>query len=208
MILAESSEKQVAAATNDKKMQYRRVQFDVHEIAPDAPAGEWGVSIPRGKCKVQPTQKDKWPMLIVPVRLDTTEEEEDVFTKALGTELAVFITFFGEEMPRPANLTKLRLRELCEAADVDLDLVPKELGDDPESDLQELIRALEGKKFTAWTIIKTRKDTGEENTELRFQNPNKTLSTPNDEEEEEERPQRGAKKKTPAKSTNGSAKRR
>ena len=48
----------VAKATNEstqgKRMDYKRVSFDVNEIAPDAPGGEWGMSIPRGKCKVQP----------------------------------------------------------------------------------------------------------------------------------------------------------
>jgi len=134
-------------------------------------------------------------MLIVPVRLDSTDEEDDVFQKALGTELSSMIVFFGDEKARAARMSKLRLRQLCEAADVDLDVIPKELND-PENDLEELIRALEGKKFTAWTRLTTRKDTGETVTELLFQNPSKPLSAKeeSEEEEEEEEEERPAKK--------------
>jgi hypothetical protein len=174
----------------NKKMDYKRVKFDVNEITPDAPAGEWGVSIPRGKCKVQPTKEDRYPMLIVPVRLDSTAEEDDSFQRALGTELSSMIVFFGDEKARAARMSKLRLRQLCEAADVDLDIVPKELND-PENDLEELIRALEGKKFTAWTRLTTRKDTGETVTELLFSNPSKPLSAKEAEDEDDEDDEKG-----------------
>lgn len=168
-----------------KKMEYKRVSFDVNEIAPDAPAGEWGASIPRGKCKVQPTKEDRYPMLIVPIRLDSSEEEGEEFQKALGAELSSMIVFFGDEKARAARLSKLRLRQLCEAVDVDLDLVPKDL-DDPENDLDPLIRALEGKKLTVWTMLQTRKDTGEVTTEVRFQNPAKPLAAAKDEDDDDD----------------------
>ena len=74
------------AGNGQKKMEFKQVDFDVNEIAPDAPEGEWMMSIPRGKCKVQPTKEEKLPLLIVPVRLDSTEEEGDKFQKALGNE--------------------------------------------------------------------------------------------------------------------------
>jgi hypothetical protein len=172
-----------------KKMDYKQVEhFDVNEIAPDAPAGEWGVSIPPGKCKVQPTKEDKYPMLMVAVRLDKTEEDGEEFEKALGTVLTAMIVFFDDAKPRAARMSKLRLRQLCEAADVDLDVIPKKLTD-PENDLEPLIKALERKKFTAWTRHTTRKDTGEVVTDLVFQNPNAPMKVAGDEEDEpEERP--------------------
>jgi hypothetical protein len=200
----------MANESNQKKMEYKRVKFDVNEIAPDAPAGEWAVSIPRGKCKVQPTKEDRYPMLIVPIRLDGTEEDDETFQKALGAELSAMIVFFGDEKARAARMSKLRLRQLCEAADVDLDLVPKDL-EDPENDLEPLIRALEGKKFTAWTRLQTRKDTGEVTTELIFQNPNKALASADDDDDEDEDKPAGKKpapaKKKPAPSSNGSKRR-
>jgi len=200
--------------SNQKKMEYKRVKFDVNEIAPDAPAGEWKVSIPRGKCKVQPTKEDRYPMLIVPIRLEGTEEESETYTKALGAELSSMIVFFGDEKARAARMSKLRLRQLCEAADVDLDVIPKDL-EDPEADLEPLIRALEGKKFTAWTRLTTWKDTGEVTTELIFQNPNKTLAAAggdDDDEDDDDKPQRGGKsasaKKKPAPAAGNGARRR
>lgn len=176
-----------------QKMEYRKVKFDVNEIAPDAPAGEWSVSIPRGKCKVQPTKEDRFPMLIVPIRLESTEEDGEEYQKALGAELSSMIVFFDDTKARAARMSKLRLRQLCEAADVDLDVVPKAI--ESEDDLEPLIRALEGKKFTAWTRLTTRKDTGEVTTEVVFQNPSKPLAAVGaDDDDEDEAPQRGAPK--------------
>lgn len=168
-----------------KKMEYRKVSFDVNEIAPDAPAGEWKMSIPRGKCKVQPTREERFPMIIVPIRLEGTEEEGEKYEKALGTELSTFLVF-GGKTPQGERMAKIRIRQLCEAADVDLDLIPKEIGDDPQNELAEFIRALEGKKFTGWTIIKARKDTGEEVTELTFVNPSRTLSAATDDDDDDD----------------------
>lgn len=170
---------------SEKKMEYRKVKFDVNEIAPDAPAGEWRVSIPRGKCKVQPTKEDHYPMLIVPIRIDGTEEDGEEYTKAIGAELSTMIVFFGDEKARAARMSKIRLRQLCEAADVDLDVLPNDL-EDPENDLEPLIRALEGKKFTCWTRLTTRKDTGEVTTEIVFVNPNKPIAAKNDDDDERE----------------------
>ena len=192
-------------ATNaaTKKMEYRKVNFDVNEIAPDAPEGAWMVSIPRGKCKVQPTKEDKYPMLIVPIRLDKTEEDGDEFQAAIATELSVMIVFFSDTDGRKARLSKVRLRQLCEAADVDLDVIPKEIGDDPANELEPLIKELEGKKFQAWTVLQTRKDTGEVTTEIRFTDPDQKMSAARDddddieedEDEEEEEKARPRKKK-------------
>lgn len=190
-----------AGQDSGKRMEYRKVSFDIHEIAPDAPEGEWLVSIPRGKCKVQPTQKDSFPMLIVPVRLDGTEEEGEEFEKALGVELSSFLVF-GSSSPRGDRLNKLRIRQLCEAADVDLDVIPKEIGDDPPNELEGLIRALEGAKFTAWTKLQTRKDTGEVTSELSFVDPSNTLTASDDDDDEDDRSRRrsnGAGKKKASK---------
>ena len=134
-------------------------------------------------------------MLIVPVRLDKTDDDDEVHQKALGAELSTMIVFFGDEKARAARMSKLRLRQLCEAADVDLDVIPKRLTD-PENDLAPLIRALEGKKFTAWTKHTTRKDTGEVVTDLLFQNPKAPISSGNgDDDEDDDKPTaRGGKK--------------
>jgi hypothetical protein len=191
--------------TNSKgkgRMEFKKVDFDVHEIAPDAPKGEWDVSIPRGKCKVLPTKEEHYPMLIVPIRLDKTDEEGETFEKALGTELSVMIVFFGNEKARGARMAKLKLTQLCEAADVDLDVVPKSISSG--EDIADLVNALEGKKFKAWTTHRTRSDTGETLVDVHFKKPGglsaKGITAEDDEEDEEEedkpRAAKGGKGKT------------
>ena len=183
-----------------RKMDFKEVEYDINEIAPDAPEGEWTVTVPRGKCKVQPTKEDKYPMLIVPLRLDSYdgEEEGEEFEKALGTELSVMIVFFGNEKARAARMGKLRLRQLCEKADVDLDLVPKKIRA-PE-DLEDLINALEGKKFGIFTKHSVRKDTGETVVEVQFQKPGALTSNSGREDDEDEDTDKPTKGK-PAKKT-------
>lgn len=189
-----------------KRMDYKQVDFDVNEIAPDAPVGEWVGSVPRGKCKVQPTKEDHFPMLIVPVRLDSTEEEGDEHEKALGTELSTMIVFFDNTKPRAARMSKLRLRQLCEAADVDLDIIPKKLHD-PNNDLEPLIRALEGKKFSVWTRHQTRSDTGEVTTELLFRDPKAPISASSEDDEDEDEDEGKGKGRTAAKKATGKGRR-
>jgi hypothetical protein len=204
-----------AAKKNDqKKMQYKPVVYDVEDIAPDAPAGEWQMSIPRGKCKIQPTREDHFPMVVVPIRLDKTEEDEEIFEKALGTELTVFLVFGGKS-PRAERLSKLRVRQACELLDIDLDIIPKKLTENAEDELQPFVRALEGKKFTGWTILRDRSDTGETVTEVSFVNPSRALVATDSEEDDEDEGDaddeddtkpaaRGARKKT---TKNGKARR-
>lgn len=173
-------------ATN-KKIEYKAVDFDINEIAPDAPEGEWKMSVPRGKCKVQPTKEDHFPMIVMPVRLDKVSgenEDSETHTKAVGTELSTFLVF-GGKTPRGERMNKLRIRQVCELLDIDLDVIPKKITD-PENDLEPLIRELEGKKFVGWTAISTRRDTGEEVTDLVFVNPDKKLSRDDEDDEDED----------------------
>jgi hypothetical protein len=184
-------------ANAQKRMEYKPVNnFDVNEIAPDAPEGEWKATIPRGKCKVQPTREEKLPMIIVPIRLESTDESGEEFEKALGTELSVFLVF-GGRTAQGERMAKRRIKEVCEAADVDTDVIPKKITD-PPNDLDPFIRALEGKKLTVWTRVQTRKDTGEDTTEILFRDPNQALrradQDDDDEGDNEATPARGRKK--------------
>lgn len=169
-------------STNSKKMEYKKVKYDVNEILPDAPAGQWECVIPRGKCKVQPTKEDKFPMVVVPVRLEKTDEEGEEFQRALGTDLTSWLVF-GGNTPRAERMSKFRIRQFCEALDIDLDLIPKEIND-PENDFLQFIRAIEGKRFTAWTFVRNRTDTGEDVTELRFQDPSGPMRGKSDDDDD------------------------
>ena len=173
-------------------MEFKPVDFDIHEIPPDAPAGEWSASIPRNKCKIQPTNEHKLPMVIVPIRLDATEEDGDEFQRALGAELAVFLVFGGKDA-RAEKMAKLNIRQFCEAIDFDLDDLPKKITS--EDDLEAFVKAIEGKKLTVWTTVQVRRDTGEEVTNIKFSDP-KALKTPkggdeDDDDDEDEKPAKG-----------------
>jgi len=178
-------------AATAKRMEFKEVKFDVTQITPDAPAGEWEVSIPRGKCKIQGTKEDNLPMIIVPIRLDKTEEEGEEFQKALGAVISTFLVFGGKNSVAE-RMSKVRIRQLCEAAGIDLDEVPKVIRS--ADDLAGFVNLLEGKRFTAWTRLTERKDTGETVTDLMFTPPKGTPISNRDEEEEEEeeRPARKA----------------
>lgn len=174
-----------AARTQDKKMEFKRVEFDANDIAPDAPEGEWQMSVPRGKCKIQPTKEDKFPMVIVPIRLDKTDEDGDEFQRALGTDLSVFLVFGGKN-PRGERLNKLRIRQFCEALDIDLDIIPKVI--ESSDDLEPFVKAAEGKKFAGWTILNERKDTGEIVSEVRFTDPKRPLAAKGDDDDDDAPP--------------------
>jgi hypothetical protein len=185
----------LTAGNNNKgKMAFKPVDYDVNEIAPDAPEGAWNVSIPRGEIQIKSTKDDDFPVLYIPIRLDkyVGEEEGEQYEKALGTKLMLFITFFGNANPRADRMNKLRLRQLCEAADVDLETVPTKIRT-PE-DFAELVAGLEGKKFPAWTVHRVRKDTGETQVDMRFVKPGGLAASGGGDDEEEtetETPTRG-----------------
>lgn len=166
-----------------KKMEFKPVKFDVTEIAPDAPAGEWSMSIPRGKCKIQGTNKDNLPMIIVPIRLDKTEEDGEEFEKALGTELSTFLVF-GGATTRGERMSKLRIRQFCEILEIDLDDVPKDI--ESSDDLEPFVKLIEGKKFTAWTKLTERKDTGETVTDVIFVDPDRKLKAGADDDDDDD----------------------
>lgn len=171
------------ASQQQKKMEFKPVEFDIHEIPPDAPAGEWEASIPRNKCKVQPTNEHKLPMVIVPIRLDSTDEDGDEFQRALGAELAVFLVFGGKDA-RAEKMAKLNIRQFCEAINFDLDDLPKKITS--EDDLQAFVKAIEGKKLKVWTTVQTRRDTGEEVTNIKFADPKALKSSKSDEDDDDD----------------------
>jgi len=103
-------------------------------------------------------------MLIVPLRLESTDEDGEEFQTALGAKIALIIVFAGNDDPRVAALGRARLLQLCKATAINLDLIPRRMSG-PE-DLDPLMRALEGKRLVAHTRRLTRKDTGEPVTDV------------------------------------------
>ena len=176
------------ASTAGKKLDFKPVDFDVNKIAPDAPEAQWEATIPAGKIRIQPTKDDKFPMLIIPLRLDSCEEDGEIYQKALGTELSLMVVFFDDTKPRAARMSKLRLQQLCEAADVDREVVPTKIRS-PE-DFADFIAELERKKFTIWTKHNVDKNTNEVRVDVLLTKPG-ALRASNDDEEEDDKPAKG-----------------
>lgn len=130
----------------------------------DIPTGRWVASVPRGKCRLMPTPKERYPMLLVPLRLESTDEEGDEFEKALGAEILLSIVFAGDDNPRLATLSRERLLQLCGATAIDLDLIPRRMSG--TEDLDPFVRALEGKQLVVQTRRLIRRDTGKPVTDV------------------------------------------
>lgn len=179
----------MANGTAAQKIQFRPRKTST-EIRPDAPEGEWEALIPKGTCKVLVTQAGD-PRLVIPHKLEKAEDEKNESFQGSIVNLSVII--FDDEDPeklRGANMMKTRLRALCEAAEVEFaDVYPAEVKV-PE-DFDPLFRAIEGKRFTVWTVHSKRSSqSGEEiiDTEIRYKKPGSGLVTRSADSEEEERP--------------------
>ena len=173
----------------DKKLQFKPRKSSTENI-PDAPEGEWEALIPKGKCKVTVTQKLD-PRLIIPFKLEKAEDEKN--ETFLGSEVSMSVIIFDDsdnEKRRGANMMKDRLRNLCNACDVDFgDVYPTDI--ESEEDFKPLFSALEGKRLTIWTIHTTRQnDSGETitDTEIRFKKPGSGLVTKGADADDDDKP--------------------
>lgn len=161
---------------------------DLSEIPPDAPAGAWRA---KSSVKKAATSKDNYPMLIIEWSLleALTDGNED----AVGGRVADFVTFFPENH-KASRMSKMRLKAMCEALNVEL---PSISAIKSWADLEPLIDALSGLEAEIWTKLEERKDTGEKQTKVCYTEPGVPigkLRAVDDEEEEEEAPK--ASKKT------------
>jgi hypothetical protein len=169
------------------------------------PVGKWIDSImPRGRFKVTATKGEE-PMLNIPIKLGRADD--DANESYQGAEETLRIVFYSDtagEKTRAANMSKLRLRGLCEAVGVDYDGVyPASITS--EDDLNDLISALENKKIPEmWTTHREGKmPSGETtlNVDLHFREPGAGLMKAGgaggagEDEEEDDTPARGKAKK-------------
>jgi hypothetical protein len=186
---------------DDKKLAWKPRNTST-EIKPDAPEGEWEAQIPKGKCQVKVTQKGD-PRLIIPFKLVTANDEKNEAHQ--GAEVGFSVIIFDDEDPekrRGANMMKTRLRNLCNACDVDFGEVYPTTVEKPE-DFNDLFAAIEGKRLTIWTVNTKRvnETSGEEqtDTEIRFTKPGSGLVTKkadNDDDEDEKPAKKTAAKKS------------
>lgn len=179
-------------ATAEKKLQFKPRKTSTEQL-PDAPEGEWEALIPRGGCKVVKTQNDD-PRVLIPLKLEkAADEANESFQGSVVQLSAIIFDDDDAEKRRAANMSKSRLRALCEACDVDFgEVYPTEVSS--ADDFKPLFDAVEGKRLTIWTKHNTYKNKANEmvtDTEVRFRAPGSgTLESKDADENDDDRPSR------------------
>lgn len=167
-------------SSNGAVVQFQSVNTgDLSDIPPDLPAGEW-----QATCAVKKlaTSKDKYPMLALEWK--TTEANTDGNEEAVGGRVTDFIVFYPANH-RASRMGKLRLKEVCEALDIEIPTIKAVKSWD---DLADLIDALEGTSAVIYTTVEADKTTGEQRSKIRYSAPGalKTKSKMAAEEDDED----------------------
>lgn len=136
---------------------FRPVNFNAKTIPPDAPEGEWEATIKVTK----EYDKENYPRLKLDFTLEEAADEDN--ESFVGKKVTDWITFYDEDH-RNNRFSKLRLRDLAAALDLDLDIIPTKLKS--WADLKEFIAALDGEKITIWTTVK------DDRANVRYTDPN------------------------------------
>lgn len=182
---------QTNSTGNKGKMQFKPASFDVKTLPPSLPIGGWLAT-----STVKLKNKDGRPMLIVEWKTDeATGDDAEDRASAVGGSEADFINFFDDADSNNAQrskMNKLTLRKLCEALEVDLDVIPTKW--ESEEDFAELIAALDNRQCAIWTTHRTNDDTGEIRVKIHYTEPGAGLALAAADDEEEEKPK--AKSKT------------
>lgn len=180
-------------ARNSNSVQFTAIDVgDLSEIPPDLPAGAWQAT---SSVKKAATSKDKYPMLIVEWK--TTEALTDGNDDYVGGKVADFLTFFPSSH-KASRMTKLRIKSLCDALEIEIPTVTKFKSWD---DISEFIDSLDGLQTTIYTTVEADKQTGEQRSKVRYTAPGALAgvkgkaSAKDDADEEDDTPSEPVKKK-------------
>jgi hypothetical protein len=176
----------------EKVHAFKPINFDVKTSEPEAQVGQYEAII--HEIKVTKTSTDGYPMLIVEWKLDSAEDEEN--KKSEGATVPDFIALFPEGDSK-GRMGKLRLRQLCEGLEIDLDTIPTRI--EEPSDFDDFIKVAKRQRMTVWVTHRTDKSTNEVRVGVAYAAPKSTLPpVERDEEDEDEAPRArkaaGAKK--------------
>lgn len=185
--------------TQQSKLQFKKRSL-VHEQQPDLPEGEWEVLIPTGKCKPAQTSPEKGgdPGLMIPLKVEKAADDEHASFQGSYVNLRLYYYDASDpEKRKQANMNLRTATALAEACDLDLkDVYPDEISD--ENDLWDIIKKIEGKRFTVWTTHRKAEFNGESviNVDIRFRKPGSGLATKPADDDDDERPGKKPAKKT------------
>src|SRR5574341_262950 len=138
----------------------------VDTIEPDAAEGTYVGII--DEVRVQATSKDKYPMLVVDWKLDSTETDTPEAEKSVGATVSDFFAFFPDG-DRRGNFPKRRFRQLRDLLDSPEDLLPTRL--EYKDDFNDLIAELKGKEATIYITLRKNPETNEERPNVSYTQP-------------------------------------
>lgn len=176
----------------DKHYDFTPIDHDSNAIEPDAAAGEYEAVV--DDAKIIATSKDKYPMLVIEWKLESTNTDTPEAEKSVGAIVSDFLAFFPDG-DRRGNFPKRRFRQLRDLLQLPEDILPTRM--ETKEDFAELLAALKDQQATVWVTTREDKETHEQRASVNYTAPRGAMgamaSTDDEEQEEvEEKPARRA----------------
>jgi hypothetical protein len=154
----------------DTRYDFTPIDYD-GEIAPDAAEGEYEAKIVG--VRVQPTNKDRYPLLIIDWKLESTTTETEEAEKSVGAVVSDLITFWpAGNRTRGAQMSARQWRHLRELLDIPQDILPNKIK--AIADFAELLELLEGTEATIHIFVSTDKRSNEDQAKVSYTEPRGT----------------------------------
>jgi hypothetical protein len=158
-------------SSNSKpKMKFRAIDnFDHTDLPPDLPEGKWDFVIKKATAR---STKSNDPM--VSLVLEVTKAHDDEHEALVGKTVDDMVIFYDDqaqpERTRASKMQKVRMRQICEAFELETDIIPTSISEDGH-ELFEYAEALQGAQGTAWTTVRTDTETNESRTNVLYAEP-------------------------------------
>jgi hypothetical protein len=162
-----------------KKYNTEAFDFDMDKLPADLPAGHWKFVVDRAT--VGRTQKQD---LKISFKMKVIEALDGSDENSVGKSTFETVVFYKDPDASGVRMMKIRLKQLVEATEFDPADVPRKIN---EEALETFAAALKDQEFEAWTTVRV-EDSGEERTNISYNQP---AGGPLPEVEEEEEKPRG-----------------
>lgn len=174
------------------KAKFRPIDnFDVDDLPADLPRGKWKVRIQ--KVKVTGTA-DQDPMLFITYEvLKAFDKKNKSLEGKTVDERVIFYSPKKTERDRARKFNNIRMRNICEAFELDTDIIPK--GKVNEETLTAYAEALENAEGIVWTSVKKDPERGDQ-TNVHYSAPSGLADTTDEDDDEEESEEEDSEEET------------
>jgi hypothetical protein len=173
------------AREQEKRLQFKGVNFNANKLAPEASEGKYGAVI---DAVVLGQNKKQYAMLTFTIVLKKALSKGKGVEKSVGATVRDWISFFPDG-DRSGNPARRQFRALCDQLGVKTgDVLPTRIED--EGDFKKLLKVLKKAKITVW--ITEKEENGEMRARVNYSAPRGFLADEangvddSDEEEDEE----------------------